>query len=390
MANILTGLIPTVYSALDTVSRELVGFIPAVRRNTGIERAGKGQDIKFPIVPQGAAEDITPGQEPADTGDQTIGVGSLTISKSRAYPIKWNGEEQKSLDAGADVSQYDNILKDQFAQAFRTLTNEIEVDIFNTYVEASRAVGSASSLPFGTANDLSDFAAVVKALNENGAPFGDRHLILGNASAGNVRSKQSSLFKVNESGTNELLRNGVIGTVQGLQIGESGQVVGHTKGTGTGYVTDLGATLPKGSTTITLKTGTGTILAGDVISFAGDSYKYVVKTGTSGPGDITISEPGLRVALADDVALTVGGSPNEVNLAFDRGAIVLGARLPAMVMMNGKAADKALDRMTVTDPVSGLSFEVSVYGQYRQMKIEVAISWGVGVVKPAHVVQLLG
>ena len=39
---------------------------------------------------------VSVGLYAADEGDQTIGTSSMTISKSRKVPIRWNGEEQKS------------------------------------------------------------------------------------------------------------------------------------------------------------------------------------------------------------------------------------------------------------------------------------------------------
>lgn len=387
MANTLTGLIPTIRESLDTVSRELVGFIPAVWRNPegkALERAAKGQSITFPITPQGSLEDITPGQLPADSGSQTIGNDTLTISKSKAYPILWNGEEQRSL-ANGDRPQINDILADQFKQGFRTLTNSVEADLAAQYVAASRSAGTAGTLPFNTAGDLSDFANSLKIMNENGAPSSDLHMILGNASAANARAKQSVLFKVNESGTDNMLRNGTIGRVQSFMVGESNQIGGHTKGTGTGYVTNLAATLPVGSTDIILDTGSDTVLAGDTVTFAGDSNKYVVTTGIAAAGTITIAEPGLQQTLADGVAMTIGASSTEQNMFFDRRSLVLVTRMPALP----EGGDSADDRMTIVDPFSGLAFEIALYRQYRQVKYEISLAWGYKMVKPAHAGILL-
>lgn len=388
MANTLSAVLPVIYEALDVVSRELVGFVPAVARDSSAERAAKDQTITYHIVPAVSGEDITPGATPANSGDQTIGSDTMTISKSRAFPIRWNGEEQRSLMNG-DRPQLRNIMRDQFAQAIRAAANEVETDLAALYNKASRAHGTAGTTPFGTAGDFTDFSNVLKILDDNGAPRTDRHLVLGTAAMANLRGKQSGLFKVNEAGTDELLRRGMVSLVMGMGIHDSAQNKAHTKGTGASATTD-NAGYAVGATTITLASaGTGTIVAGDVITFAGDTNKYVVTTGdadVSNGGTIVLAKPGLRVAIAASATAITVGNNYTANMAFSRNAIHLVTRTPAMP----EGGDDADDVTEVVDPASGLAFQVAYYKQYRQVKIEIGLAWGVKMAKPEHATILLG
>ena len=379
MANTLTGLIPTLYEALNVVSRENIGFIPAVRMDSNAERAGLNQTVRVPL---GELEDIPPGEHPANTGDTTTEYVDLAITKSKAAPVRWNGEEQRAVGASG---VYNQVLADQFVDAMRKLVNAVETDLaFEAVKGASRAYGTAGTAPFGTANDLSDFAGMAQILDDNGAPVSDRQIVLNSGAMANLRGKQSVLFKVNEAGSPDMLRDGITGRIQNFAVRYSGGIRQHVKGTGSGYTTNLTAALEAGALDIAMDTGTGTIVVGDVVTFAGDENKYVVNTALAS-GALKISKPGLRAGLADGVSVTVGNSFMP-NLAFSRSALVLAARMPA-VPTGGDSAD---DATTITDPMTGLTFEVRVYRQYRQVKYEVALAWGVKAIKPEHIALLLG
>jgi hypothetical protein len=71
---------------------------------------------------------------------------------------------------------------------------------------------------------------------------------------------------------------------------------------------------------------------------------------------------------------------------FHKGAFQFAARPPALP----EEGDAASDRMMIVDPVSGLPLEFSVYKQYRQVRYEVALAWGVAAVAPRHAAMLLG
>lgn len=387
-ANTLTGLIPTLYAALDTVAREFIGFLPAVARDAQFARAAKGQVVTSFIAPPATAADVVPGVTAPNDGDQVFGSFPLTITKSRYVPVRWNGEEQLALNNGNGVGQGAMVVQ-QFAQAFRTLANEMEADMAMTaYKAASRATGTPGTAPFGVAGDLTDFSNPAQILDVNGAPMGDRAIIVNAAAMNNIRGKQSVLFKVNEAGSDDLLRRGTIGEAEGFRIGYAPAIKPVIKGTGASYVTS--GTAAVGATSINLVTGTGTVLAGDVVTFAGDPNNYVVGTGTTGPGIITLNSPGLLQALGNGVAMTIGASFTP-NIAFQRNGLILATRLPAVpVDINGVANDMADDRMTITDPFSGITFEVSLYRQYRQIKYEIAVAWGTGVTKSDFVALLRG
>jgi hypothetical protein len=384
MANTITGLIPTMYNALDVVSREITGLIPAVTSDMTYERAAVGQTVRTPVAPASTASDITPAVTPPNDGDQTIGYTDMTITKARRVPIRWNGEERLGLDNNG--AQYNIIFRDQMAQAMRTLTNEVEADLAALHIYGSRAYGTAGTTPFGSS--LADTAQIRKLLVDNGAPLTDLNLVM-NTSAGASLRTLAQLTKANEAGDTSLLRRGVLLDIHGMALRESAQIVTSTAGTGASATTNT-AGYAIGATTITLASaGTGTIIAGDVITFAGDTNKYVVVTGdadVSNGGTVVLAAPGLRKALAASaIAITVVAAAAR-NMGFSRSAIALATRAPALPA----EGDSAADRFMLTDPNSGLSFEVSMYKQYRQVQYEVALAWGVKAVKPEHIGILLG
>lgn len=379
MANTLTNLIPDAYRALDVVSRELVGFIPSVQLDPSAETVALNQSIRIPVSPANVAgKNITPAMSFPAAADQTIGNASHSLTKSRAFPFSWSLEEQKSVNVGPGFL---TLQQGQIAQALRAAINEIETDCAVAAKNgASRAFGTTA----GTAPVLADWVGARKILDDNGAPS-DRYSVI-NTTAGAALRNTSNLFKVNEAGEAGLLRQGVLGNLYGMNIRESAQIQTTTAGAMTGAL--VNGALAVGATDIVFDTGTVNttgIVAGDIITIAGDSNKYVVKTGAvAASGTITIAAPGLRQAAADNAAITVFATAAR-NTAFSRNAILLSTRLPASM-----PDDLALDRQVITDPLSGISFELAMYPGYRMVHYEVSCVWGVTVIKPEHIAIIVG
>lgn len=383
--NTITGLIPDLYEALDVVSRELTGLIPAVTMNASSDMAAKDQNIRVPAEPAGNVSDITPAMTVPDPTGQTTGYTDIVITKSRAAEFGFIGDQQKALNTG---SGYANSRVGKIAQAIRSITNEVETDLAALQATFSRAYGTPATTPFGTANDYTDASNVLKILKDNGAPGSDNHLVLDTTAGANFIGKQSA---VNAAGTDSMLRQGVLLDLQGMPLRESAQInnTGTNVITGTVTVTGVNAV---GATTINLTTAAGAAVsgvAGDMVTLAGDTEKYIlaadVTIGASTTGDIVIAAPGLRTATAGSEAVS-GVAVSARNMCFNRSALVLAARAPA----RPEEGDQAEDVMIITDPRSGLSMEFAMYKGYRKVRYEVGLAWGVKNIKPEHTALLLG
>lgn len=386
MATSLTNLVPDAYAALHVVSRELTGLVASVNRLPDASRLGIGQSLRSAVAPiNTAGKDITPAMALPSASEQTISNVPFTISKARAFPFSWSGEDQKSADAGPGSL---SIAQQQIAQAIRAALAEVSADGYAAArVAASRAYGTAGTTPFGT--NLGESAQVRKILDDNGAPVSDRSLVIDTTAGANLRTLLNNPLNSNASLGGDLSRRGVLIDVNDFAIREENKISTVTKGTAASATTN-NAGYAVGATTITLASaGTGTILAGDVITFAGDTNKYVVKTGNSdvsAGGTIVLQEPGLRVAMsAATKAITVGGNFT-ANLAFSRDAIVVGTRLPALPT----SGDMAILRETIVDPVSGIAFELAAYPGYRMVTYEIGLAWGWAVENPRHLAIMLG
>ncbi len=386
-ANTLTNLIGDLYAGLDVVSRELVGYIPSVYRNVSAERAGVGQSVVYFITEEADTFDVTPAMNIPEPADVDVGNGSIVITKSKGVAFGWTGEQQRSLNASG--SGYLPIQADLFAQGLRKLVNLIEIDLaVEAAANVSRWVGTAGTTPFATT--VGDSAQVRRILDENGAPATGRALVI-DTNAGAALRTLANLTKANEAGTTMVLTDGTLINLNGLNIKESAQAQSIGASTAASATTNA-AGYDVGAKVITLAAaGTGNITAGTAIKFAGDTNSYTVAVGggdadVSGGGTITLVEPGLRKAIPTAATAITVVAAHTANVAFSNNALHLVARAPALP----QEGDAAIDRLTITDPRSGMVFEVSLYAGYRKIRAEVAAAWGVKAVKPAHIAGLLG
>jgi hypothetical protein len=165
-----------------------------------------------------------------------------------------------------------------------------------------------------------------------------------------------------------------------MAIRRSAQIGKPAVGAGASYV--LNGAHAVGDKNVVIKTGTGTVLAGDVVTING--LKYVVNTGVTAAGTIVLNS-GLMAAGADGDTVTVNAAARR-NAIIHRDAVELALR-PLAIPYGG---DAAKDMMSVQDPVSGLAFTLCHYVGFKKSMIEIGVLYGSKVWLPDFTALHLG
>ncbi len=377
MSNTLTSLAPTLFSAAKQVAAEPFGVIPAINTTFDDKGVAKGDTVTVDVAPIRAATNFAPGAT-TSTGDDSA-ASSIGVVISAAKKVSWHltGEQIRSLQ-NATISE--DWVKQLVSQGMRTLRNLAEVDAATALKQgASRAFGTAGTTPF--ASDLSALTNARKILQDNGAPLSDLWYTGDSNSGLNLRNL--GIFQqAYQAGSDAERRSGDFLPQFGFKIKESAGIGLHTKGTGASYTTD-GSAYAVGAMAITLITGTGTVVAGDVVTFAGDTNKYVAKSGVAAPGVITLQAPGLKVAIAASATAMTVGNNYTANVAFERAACV-GIIRPTLIPEN-----PTITQMPISDDL-GMTYLMLDIAQYGQRTWELHLAWGFQTVNGEFSTLVLG
>lgn len=371
MANDLTEVIPKLLVQGLRALRENTVMALLVNREYESTAGEKGSTIDVPIPSAIEATDVTPANIAPNPGD--------TVPTSVPIPLDQWKEAAFYLSDKNQLEAINDIMPMQASEAVKSLANVVDVFILELYKGFFGVAGTAGTTPF-TGGTTEDATELRKVLSEQLAPPGDRWAVL-NPDAEQKALDIRAFQDMSWNGSTAAIIEGQLNRKMGFGWFMDQNVRTHVSGTGTLYVTSGASSV--GATVIPLITGSGTIVVGDIITFASDPQTYTVLVGIAAPGSVTIS-PALRVAQtgAEAVAIT---PTHVVNLGFHRDAIAFASR-----PLQRYGSEFGVVSQTAIDPVSGLALRVEAKHEFKRLRFSYDILFGAAVIRPELGARLLG
>ena len=265
-----------------------------------------------------------------DTTEQST---TLQISSQKGVDVNFSSAEL--------TLSLDDFSKRILDPAMSVLAANIEADALSMYKDVYNSVWNGGSA--ATYNKALDCR--VKLQNAL-APPSDRTMLLDPAAMADVIKDTKSLFN-DQTSIAKQFREGMVGRAAGFDWGENTLLPSHTRGAGdTAYVVNTSTGITSGTATITVATGTGSILKGDVFTVAG-VYEVHPETKANtgrlqqfvctadyagGAGAVSVSPTPITSGALQNVvivsagagkAVTISGTAStavQTGLAFQKGA----------------------------------------------------------------------
>jgi hypothetical protein len=346
-----------------------------VNRDIEEQAAGKGDTVNVPIPSAQTVADVTPAATPPSTQDVAPTSVPIVMDRWKESAFYLTDKEQLEVMEGT--------IPMQASEALEALVSEVDRYVLSLASKAYGYHGTAGTTPFtaGGVDRPTDVTKIRAVLNKQLAPLNNRHIILdpdAEAAALNLRAFHDMSF----SGDVSAILAGMLNQKFGFQWWMSQNVRTHTAGTMTTALVNNGAGYAAGTKTIAIDGDVGTMLVGDVISFAGHSQTYVVTEGQTGAGSISF-EPGLLVAVADNVAITIRAT-HVMNLAMHRDFIAFASR----PLAGSNHPSSVISQ--VVDPISGLALRLEITREHRRDRFAYDILYGADVVRRELGARLAG
>lgn len=379
MANTNTALIPKILSRVMVPLRERCPLARTVFSDFSSEVAELGNTIDVKIWPTASTSAVTPASTDPSPSNTTPTVVQIALDTWRKSDFHLTDKELMEIDANA------HFIPPALDEASRALAGYIENAVAVALKNVTYSyVGTAGTTPFAT--DTSAAVEARKKLAQTLCPDGPRFGIVNADAEANMLSL-AAFQDADRAGDAGPKIDGNIGRKFGIQWQYSDFVPTHTL-VGDDCALDDSSSRPVGTTTLHMDGLSTAPAAGDIFTIAGDTQTYVVVSSTALVGsdsDVTFS-PGLKVAIpaADGNEVVTFKATHVANLVYHPKAVGLAMR-PIRV-----PASRQDSMMSITDPVTGLSFTLSVLDQYHQTTWELSALFGTKGLRGEYACRIAG
>lgn len=380
MASDLSNILPKILARALLSLRSRCTLIGVVNSDYSSEAAEKGDTIDVPISSvKSTPIAVVPASVPPTPVDSVPSKVQIQLNNWYQNPPFYLTDREL-----VQIDKDRHFIPIKVSEAVEGLASFVNQQIFQEYKGIFGFQGTPGTTPFGTPGTplVTDVTKARAILNRQKCPKKPRWACL-DFDAEAALLSLGTISDAEHTGTPDVKMEGEIGHKFGVDWYADDDTPTHTAGTAASYVTNGIQAI--GATSIVLGTGTGTLVVGDIITFAGHTQTYVVTAGIAAPGTAVIN-PGLKVQVASAVAVTSKAS-HVVNIMAHRDAFAFATR---PLLQSTTDLQLGSEIVSLQDPVSGLVLRLEVSRQHKQTAWEFDLLWGQKLVRPELAMRIAG